>query len=140
MMTVLMRLVWWKSILELDFFFQLQNLNTVIHNEIRQQLEGKWTQTLHTNSSYSQTTATQIQFWCLLHLGTSPTLYQQTSSMETALSTLHQLNLLNSTHYMQWSTMSCTHSSLDYYPVKVKKYTTVTSTYSRSLVNNINFS
>jgi hypothetical protein len=87
-----------------------------------------------------RTTATQIKFSCLLQLATSPTLYQQTSSMETALSTLHQLNLLNSTHYEQWSTMACTHSSLDYYSVKVKKYTTVTSTYSRPLVNSINFS
>ena len=81
----------------------------------------------HTNSSYLQTTATQIKFSCLLQLAPSPTLYQQTSSMETALSTLHQLNLLNSTHYTQWSTMSCTHWSLNYYPVKVKKYTTVTN-------------
>ena len=32
-----MRLVSWKSILELDFFFLLQNLDTVIHNEIRHQ-------------------------------------------------------------------------------------------------------
>jgi hypothetical protein len=59
---------------------------------------------------------------CLLQLATSPTLPQQISSMETVLSTLQQLNLLSSTHYTQWSTMSCTHSSLDYYPVKVKKY------------------
>jgi hypothetical protein len=27
----------WKSILEWDFFYQLQNLDTVIHNEIRHQ-------------------------------------------------------------------------------------------------------
>jgi hypothetical protein len=33
MMTVLMCLVCWKSILELDFVYQLQNLDTVIHNE-----------------------------------------------------------------------------------------------------------
>ena len=77
---------------------------------------------------------------CLLQLATSPTLPQQISSMETVLSTLQQLNLLSSTHYTQWSTMSCTHSSLDYYPVKVKKYMTVKSTYSRPLVNNINLS
>jgi len=32
-----MCLVCWKSILELDFFYQLQNLDTVIHNEIRHQ-------------------------------------------------------------------------------------------------------
>jgi len=58
--------------------------------------------------------------------------------METTLSTLHQINLLYCTHYTQWLTRSCTHSFLDYYPVKVKNYTTVTSTYSRPLVN-INF-
>ena len=29
-----MCLVCWKSILELDFFYQLQKLDTVIHNEI----------------------------------------------------------------------------------------------------------
>jgi hypothetical protein len=50
---------------------------------------------------------TQIKLSCLLQLTTSPTLYQQTSSMETALSFL-----LNSTHCTQWSTISCTHSSL----------------------------
>ena len=81
------------------------------HTHVRANRHRPW----HTNSSYSQT-----------------------SSMEMALSILDQLNLLNSTHCTQWSTMSCTHSSLDYYPVKVKKYTTVTSTYSRLLVNNIN--
>jgi hypothetical protein len=36
--------------------------------------------------------------------------------------------------------MSCTRSSLDYYSVKVKKYTTVTSTDPKPLFNNINFS
>ena len=35
------------------------------------------------NSSYSQTTTRQIKSSCLLQLTTSPTLYQQTSSMET---------------------------------------------------------
>ena len=73
----------------------------------------------YTNSSYSQTTATHIKLSCLLK--TLPTLYQQISSIETALSTLHQLNLLCSTHYAQWSTISCTHSSLEYYPEKVVK-------------------
>ena len=92
------------------------------------------------HSSSSQTTATQIKLSCLLQLTTSPTLYQQTSSMETALSLLHQINLLNSTHCTQWSTISCTHSSFDYYSVKVKKYTTITSTDPKPLFNNINIS
>jgi hypothetical protein len=64
------------------------------HTHFRTNRHRPW----HTNSSYSQTTATQIKFSCLLQLATSPTLYQHTSSMETALPTLHQLNLLNSTH------------------------------------------
>ena len=90
--------------------------------------------------SLLQTTVTQIKLSCLLQLATPTTLYEQTSSMDTALSMLHQLNLLNSTHCTQWSTMSCTHSSLDCYSVKVKKYTTVTSTDPKPLFNNINFS
>ena len=49
-----------------------------------------------------------------------------------------QFTLLYILHAM--ATIACTHSSLDYYPVKVKIHKTVTSTYARPLVNNINFS
>ena len=37
MMTFLIWLDYWKTILELDFFFQLQILDTVIRNDIRHQ-------------------------------------------------------------------------------------------------------
>ena len=81
------------------------------------QLDSKWIQTIaHEQFLFADyDNADKI----LMFTKTLPTLYQQISSIETALSTLHQLNLLCSTHYAQWSTISCTHSSLGYYPVKV---------------------
>ena len=102
------------------------------------QLEGNWTQTFaHEQFLFADD---GNSYKIIMFTKTLPTLYQKTSSIETALSTLHQLNLLCSTYYTQWSTISYTHSSLDYYPVKVEIHKTVTSTYARPLVNNINFS
>jgi hypothetical protein len=68
------------------------------------QLEGKWTQFFIADDG----NADKIITFTTSHNLTN--LYQQTSSMETALSILHQINLLNSTHCTQWSTISCTHS------------------------------